>query len=703
MHRLFLSFLMIISTVAEHFAADSISSRNIDPRLKVLKQQVLKDILSAVPNKAGVMNLTEKMKSDGSWGDINYHDKTRGGWPVADHLTRLHDMSVMYKRPGSGLTNDPELADKILSGLDFWFKNDFICPNWWYPEIGVPKILGPTMLLMEDKLTPAQMQAGAKILNRARIGMTGQNKVWLSGNVIYRSLLTGNVDSVRAAVASIQEEVIISEGEGIQVDYSFHQHGPQQQFGNYGAAYAADIVKWAILFQNTPFRFTPEKIVILRNYLLDGMRWVVWKNKMDISACGRQLFPNAQTGKALSIGKIYAKMPLVDAGFAKQYMQGLNDFNGNKHFWRSDMTIHRRDNFYASVKMSSRRVAGAESCNDENVQGYHLGDGATYFYQSGNEYTDIFPFWDWKKLPGTTTFYDASALPVLPCSGYRINSDFVGGISDGSNGIATLSYNRDSLKAQKTWFFMDNAIVCMGAGISADESKEVVTTVNQSFLNGNVLVRQAASPGALEMGKHHLNDVSWVLHDNWGYYFPGKTTIEITNRRQSGDWSKVLKRMPSEKISADIFTMWFNHHEKPRAARYAYYVFPGATSANMDVRASTIELVDNTDSLQVIEIPEKQTAGLVFVQSGKATTKLFNKVSAGKPCILMISRKSGRLHVALADPAHQAKEVIIGLAGKKKSQQYFTSYDAGEDVTYFTIKLPEGAQAGKTVRFVVSE
>ncbi len=461
-------------------------------------------------------------------------------------------------------------------------QNDFICPNWWYPQIGVPKVLAPIMLLIEDKLTTAQMAAGVKILERAKIGMTGQNKVWLSGNVIYRGLLTNDVQAIDAAVKAIQEEIVISEGEGIQPDYSFHQHGTQQQFGNYGSAYAGDMLKWANIFQNTPFQFEPDKIAILRNYLLQGMRWIIWKHKMDISACGRQLFPNAQADKANSIQRIVNKMPLIDAGFKDQYAAALDDFEGDNHFWKSDMTVHRRNNFYASVKMSSRRVGGAESCNDENIQGYHLGDGATYFYQSNDEYTDIFPYWDWKMIPGTTTFHDNVPLPVLPCSGYNIASDFVGGVSDGVNGIATLAYNRDSLTAQKSWFFFDDAIVCVGANINSNENKEVRTTVNQGFLHGDVLVKQNAAASNNCGGAHNLDNVHWVLHDNWGYYFPEPTNIALSNEEKNGDWHNVLKRMPPATIKASIFSLWINHHTQPKAMQYTYYVFPAATANNIE-------------------------------------------------------------------------------------------------------------------------
>jgi len=701
MHKFFLALLLITISPGKLLSTGTTFRNLIDPRLKILKQNVIKDILSASVNEKEVLTVAEKMKEDGSWGDIDYSDKTRGGWPVNDHLVRLNNMAVIYKRAGSKWSGSPELEQKIILGLNFWLKNDFICPNWWYPEIGVPKVLGPTMLLLEDRLTQAQMESGLKILNRAKIGMTGQNKVWLSGNVIYRSLLTGDVDLIEAAVKAIQEEVIISEGEGIQSDYSFHQHGPQQQFGNYGAAFAGDMLKWGIIFQNTPFQFERSKIEILRNYLLQGMRWIIWKNKMDISACGRQLFPGAQVEKARNIAGIFNKMSLVDAASKNQYVHATNDFNGDKHFWKSDMTVHRRDNFYTSVKMSSKRVAGAESCNDENIQGYHLGDGATYFYQSGKEYTDIFPFWDWKMIPGTTTFHDGKPLPILPCSGYRLATDFVGGVSDGVNGISTLAYNRDSLFAQKSWFFFDDKIICLGAGITSGEDKDVTTTINQSFLHGNVLVKKETVINILEPGQHNLPGVSWIIHDNWGYFFPGKADIEIANRQQSGDWNKVLKRMPSKEIKADLFTLWFDHHTTPKAASYAYYVFPAAKAENIDSRASTVKIVENSEKVQVIEIPGKQIAGFVFVRPGEINTKIFKTISSEQPCVMMITKKKAMLEVSLADPTHLQNEIVIGVQGRRKCKAFVAKYDESRNMTFLTITLPRGSEAGKTVKCLI--
>ncbi|MEJ7769598.1 MAG: hypothetical protein WKF89_17395 [Chitinophagaceae bacterium] len=115
----------------------------VDPRLKVLKLQVLRDILSVQVNETALSSLAANLKANGSWAGIDCADKTRGGWPVNDHLTRLMNMAVHYVKPNTKFTDSQQFENKIIAGVDFWLKNDFICPNWWYPEIGVPKVLEP--------------------------------------------------------------------------------------------------------------------------------------------------------------------------------------------------------------------------------------------------------------------------------------------------------------------------------------------------------------------------------------------------------------------------------------------------------------------------------------------------------------------------------------------------------------------------------
>jgi len=411
------------------------------------------------------------------------------------------------------------------------------------------------------------------------------------------------------------------------------------------------------------------------------------------------LEPNSPAKKAQGMQNVFSKMPVIDSAYTSEYAAAVTNFEGNKHFWKSDMTVHRRKKFYTSVKMSSKRVGGSESCNDENIQGYHLGDGATYFYQSGEEYTNIFPLWDWKKIPGTTTFHDTASLPMLPCSGYNIQSDFVGGVSDGTNGISTMAYTRDGLVAQKSWFFFEDAIVCLGAGIHTNKNEPVTTSINQSLLHGNVIVNQAGKTKNLQLGEHDLPNVSWVLHDNWGYYFPEKPAVEISNKQKTGSWNLVTKRMPATEVNADLFAIDINHGNKPDSARYAYYVFPHADVSNISARGKHINLISNSANLQVAE--NQSMTGLVFVKPGEASTERFGKVSVNEACVLMLTQKNGATYISIADPTHLLTKIAISLSGKKTSKTQTSEYDSKKVMTHFSIQLPTGFEAGKTIEFQV--
>jgi chondroitin AC lyase len=669
-----------------------------DAGITRLHKNLIENLLNDKQSEDKIYESLSQLKEDGSFSDIDYADKTSGGWLTYKHLGRLLNMAILYKSPKSANYNNPETKKQIFKVLDYWLSNDFINPNWWYPEIGVPKLIGQAMILLQDELSPEELQSGLKILNRSTIKHTGQNKVWLSGNVVYRSLLTRDSEMINKAAKSIAEEIAVTENEGIQPDFSFHQHGHQQQFGNYGLSFAGDMVKWASIFEGTEFAFNENKIKILRNYLRDGLKWIVWNNRFDISGCGRQLFPNAQIGKALTVAGIFSEAQAADPSFANNYKTDLNPFEGNKHFWRSDMTVHRRTGFYASVKMSSRRVKGYEIINGENIQGYHMGDGATCFYQSGDEYLDIFPFWDWKKIPGITAFQDQEKLPQK--NELLNRSDFVGGVSDGMNGIAAMKYNRDSLTANKSWFFFNDAIICLGSGIKAQISKDVVTSVNQSFLKGEVQVSLNGKTSSLEKGLHDLNKVNWVIQDQWGYYFPGSLTLRLENQQRSGAWTRVAAYMSPKELTTDIFQLWIDHEVKPTNASYSYYILPSATRANIQKRANELKIIANKEDLQAVTTKNGKLSGVVFYRPGSCQIENGMKISSDTPCLVLISGNKTNIQLSVSDPTHLQKSIKLTLSGKYMSKEPgFASFDSAKNITAFSISLPTKGDAGKSITF----
>lgn len=669
-----------------------------DPGMAKLRKNLIESLLNNRHGDEGLTKILSLLKPDGSFSDLDYSDRTRGGWSLNDHLSRTLSMAIAWKSPQSPDYKSTKLRNPLFSALNHWLNHDYINPNWWYPEIGIPRVLGQIMLLLKEDLSEQELKAGLKILDRAKLGKTGQNKVWLAQNVIYRSLLVNDFQLIQLAAKAISDEVVVTESEGIQPDFSFHQHGPQQQFGNYGLAFAGDMCDWAIIFEGTPFAFDAQKIAILRDYLLKGLKWVVWKNKFDISACGRQLFPNAQIGKARSLTNILKAIPRADPSFTAEYKSALNDFDGNIHFWRSDMTIHRREGFYASVKMASNRVAGAESCNSENIQGYHMGDGATFFYQSAEEYLDIFPFWDWKKIPGTTAFQDDSTLPVLTASGYRIKSDFVGGVSDGLNGVATLQYTRDSLQANKSWFFFDDAIICLGSGIKTTKEKNVTTAVNQSLLKSKVVISQKAKSTTLKNGVHELKNTEWVIQDNWGYFFPGGANVNIGNNERTGAWNRVVEPMSAKPLKTEMFQLWIDHGNKPQNGSYSYIVLPKASPENIRKRGTSIAVISNSESIQAVKTISGTYTGIVFYQKGSCRFDAGRSITTDQPCIVLLTSKNGKDELNISDPSHLLSDIHLTISGKTslKSGEMVT-VEHSANLTTIAVKLPRKGMAGRTV------
>ena len=639
----------------------------------------------------GELNVARSLRPDGSWADVDYQDKTRGGWRAYRHLSRVLAMVKTYKSPLATPQIKAQLKPVIHKALDYWLQHDFQNPNWWYNVIGVPQAIGDIAILMQGELAPEELEVmGNRILPRAQIGMTGQNRVWVAGITLVRGLVLRDRSLVSAAASVLGEEIRITTREGIQPDFSFHQHGPQQQFGNYGLSFARDAAAWTLVFRGTPFAFSPQRIDILHDYLTRGESWVVWRDRMDLSSCGRQLDAGCQQAKSRGLARAMEVMSQADPERAADYLPyiqrnadgGANDLVGNKYFWRSDYMIQRATNYYASVKMSSKRVIGAEVVNSENVSGLHLGDGALYLYLTGREYEDIQPVWDWQKLPGTT----CAQPPNWPVKfGHaQVKRDFVGGVSDGQSGGAALDYARDGVTARKAWFFLEGAIACLGAGITSSSAEPVVTTVNQCWLRGDVIVSGKEGPRRLERGAHNLKHLDWVRHDGVGYLFPGGRDLRVRWGEQRGNWRKVDDKsiVSTSEASGEVLLLTFEHGTRPQGQTYAYVMVPGAKPEALSdwAHAPAVQLLRNTPALQAVASADGKQVQAVFYRAGELDYAPGGTVAVDRACLLLVDARGATSRLTVADPTQVLETLQVTING-----------------TPHAVKLPRGGQAGGSV------
>ncbi len=414
----------------------------------------------------------------------------------AVHAARVLELAKVYANSEHTFYKSAEIAEAIHKAMGYWFRMKPVAANWWYNEIGIPKVLGAAFVLFEDQLSTEEKKHAIEVMNQAKIGMTAQNRVWLAGNVLVKGLLLNDIQLVQEARNAMNDEIKIAYGkaEGIKVDYSFHQHGPQQQVGNYGAAYLATMSFWAYILDGTSLALDQERFKLITNYTNEGVRRILWKNKMDVNNLGRQLYRQAQRNKAFSSLFSANALAQVNSKDCNVYHMLIDENLGNTstallgqyHFWKSDMTIHRCPTWMASVRMASDRVIGTESGTD-NVKGYYLADGALYTYVDGDEYTDIFPCWDWRKVPGVTCYQEDKAVHVMGWLEKQNKGSCVGNVNDGTIGLTSMDLVRDGLYARKTWIFTPDYVLCLGAGIRSDSSYQVNTSVEQAVLRDDLL------------------------------------------------------------------------------------------------------------------------------------------------------------------------------------------------------------------------
>jgi len=662
--------------------------------LTQLHENVLNYYLQQKIQPQTVHHLLSTLQEDGSWKTIDYTTKIKSEWPVKNHLKHLKTLAISYHTKSSKLYKDKALSKKIHKSLNYWLDHDFLSANWHDQHIGVPKFLLPTLLLMESELTKTQLDKGIVLANRAKIKMSGQNKVWLATNVLLKSLLLRDAEGVAKASKAIQEELKVAKNVGIKSDWSYHEHGAQLQFGNYGLWYLENMIQCYAFVNETPFQFEKHKIAVLRNYVLEGQQWIHWNNSYDVNALGRHLYKNEQQKKAARLKVCLEQMKQLDKAYSEEYDKALNTkmLSGNKHFWKSDFHVHRRNDFYFSVKMSSQRVVGTESVNSENIQGYYMGDGVALLAVNNKAYQNIFPFWDWKKLPGTTILQDTEKLPIIKFRDFKTNGEFVGGVSNGKNGIAVMDYNRDGVKVKKSWFMYDDTIVCLGSDISSNKNAETTTAINQSFLKGNVVISKA---GNIQQKINQQKNVAldWVLHDSIGYFFPKNQKANLATNILVGSWNNVAERYRPILLTEHIFKLWLSHGMQPKNGSYSYILVPNASEDKMtSLYKSNPFKIMNTKVQQSVVMTDEKKAGIVFYKGGTTTIK--GGISVDAPCVILLEEQSNHLDFAISDPSQKLTKIDVSIMGKYNIEN--SNYNNGK--THFIIHLPQGEQAGKTVQ-----
>jgi chondroitin AC lyase len=675
--------------------------------LETIANRLRSEFSGQAPREDHIQSRLESQNTDGSWPNVDYGDVSRTHWSPYRHTRNLSDMACAYGAKDHALGGSAALREGILNGLTFWVHRDPQSDNWWFNAISTSRDLGRVLLIMGDAITDDVRDKTAVMIRRSGFTRTGSNLTWEANNLMVLACALGDEAGMQEAIDYLTREIKITTEEGIQSDYSFHQHGPQLYMSNYGSAFSGNNSRYCVLFAGTSFALSDKKIAAISGLVREGQQWFLWGRQFDYHALGRQLDNPGATWRGREFIGISDRMVDVDPENADEYRQfserlkgnvppGETGPKGNRHYWRSDTMVHRPREFYVSVRMHSTRTYATETrTNRENLKGYHLSDGAYFLMQRGDEFHVIQPTWDWRKLPGVTFRDTDDPYPYGRLAPRGGNTDFVGGASDGQVGVAAMDYAKDDVLAHKSWFFFDQGFVCLGAGIAAEKDESVTTALNQTLLNGEVLVLKGQRK---EMNRGRLagKNITAVYHDGVGYYLLGEQQTVVRADAQTGTWTSIEEDSSREDpVTQDVFNLWIDHGVRPQDGNYGYAVIPGVDGQEFEALSDDLPFqgISNTSSSQAVFIPGLDVVQSAFFEAGTVVMPNGQNLTVDLLCLMIIRISGKKITLSVSDPTQEMDQIQMHLSGSFEGSGCVVK----EGVSELTVDLPQDEWSGKTV------
>jgi len=649
----FILLQLFVFSVNAQVTTDSIIAR--------YRQYLLKDLdVKQVDEYAAAYgaNLTTGNK----WADIDYTDTSPAYWQVRNHIGRVEVLSMAWTSPDSKYYHDQRVWQTISKALDHWLEKRYKNSNWWVNEIGVPQNMRDILVLIGHELTPAQMKQALEVLGQHKVRGVGANLIWSADLAIHYGALVGNEEMIQKSVDLISKEIKVTTGEGIQPDYSYHQHEARLQIYHYGKSFLETNVRIAWEMRGSPWSFPQEKINILTDFILKGWQWMsrginTVPGTIDRAASRKDQLHNPDL-RAL-IPYLCDLNPAYTTAFnaiAERQNGKGNSLTGFKYFPYSDFAAYHQNDFSFFLKTISTRTLKSESINTENVKGRLLNNVDAYIIQNGNEYFNLMPVWNWNFLPGQTN--------VNSSTDTIIRNPFAGSVTNGATGFTAMDYaisgNRQTITAHKFWACYNNVVVCLISNLKASTNTDsIFTALDQSRWQTPVEVNE---PGNIisTMGTNQIKNVKWIFHSNVGYILLKPSTVQLQLATRTSSWSAINESASAEPVTEKVF-MPLLYHSGSTAASAGYVLAFAKTANEVNLLANhpIWEVVRNDAVCQAVQFKEGVLMA-AFFSNGTVKTGQGETLAVDKPCLIQMT-KSG---IFVSDALHEGVVVNVRLNNK---------------------------------------
>ncbi|HCX2644546.1 TPA: polysaccharide lyase 8 family protein [Staphylococcus aureus] len=701
-----------------NYGYDKYDESNPDMKKKFeATENEAKKLLSEMKTESGMTYLWESSKDI----DTKSADMTRT-------YRNIEKIAEAMNHPKTTLKND-ENKKKLKDALEWLHKNAYgkdpdkkvadlktnfskSAPqkntnlNWWDYEIGTPKSLTNTLILLngdissdEKKKYTAPIKTFAPKSDEI-LSSVGKAEPAKGGNLVDiakvkllesiieedKDMTKNSIDSFNKVFTYVQSNSTGKERNGFYKDGSYIDHQDVPYTGAYGVVLLEGISQMMPMIKETPFKETSQNDTILKSWIDDGFMPLIYKGEMMDLSRGRAISRENETSHSASVTVMKSLLRLSDAmdestkakykkivktsvksdSSYKQndYLSSYSDISKMKALMEdstlstndltqqlkiyNDMdrvTYHNKDlDFAFGLSMTSKNVARYESINNENLKGWHTGAGMSYLYNSDvKHYRDN--FWataDMKRLAGTTTLDNEE-----PKENKNSDKTFVGGtkFDDQHASIGMEFENQDkTLTAKKSYFILNDKIVFLGTGIkNTDSSMNPVTTIENRKANGYTLYTDDKQ--TTNSDNQETNSVFLESTDtkkNIGYHFLNKSKINVKKESHTGKWSEINKSQKTEDKKDEYYEVTQKHSNSDN--KYGYVLYPSLSKDAFKSKASQVTVVKQDDDFHVVKDNESVWAGVNYSDSAKTFEINGTKVEVKAKGMFILKKKDDKTY-----------------------------------------------------------
>jgi hyaluronate lyase len=227
---------------------------------------------------------------------------------------------------------------------------------------------------------------------------------------------------------------------------------------------------------------------------------------------------------------------------------------------------------------------------------------------------------------------------------------WVGGTTDGTYAAIGqhLKGLGSTLEARKSWFCVDDALICLGAGITATDGLPVETVVDNRNLGEGGTPAFVRGPGWA-----HLEG-----HGGWLFPEPGdRAALHTLREDRTGAWSDINTTSTTERRTRRWQTLWLDHGTDPVDATYAYVLMPGATRRAVAARAADrdwLSVLANDAHRQAVRVGRLGLTAANFWRAGTA-----GPLSATAGASVLVRRRGRTAIVCVSEPSRTGEPLEI--------------------------------------------